>query len=340
MTTGLRWGIIGASDIAATRVIPAIRRGGDTVRFVQSTTSAWASAFATSNGIDRWLIDATPELKEVDAVYVSSANSSHAPQTIAALSAGKHVLCEKPLAMTIEDARAMTQLAEQRGLVLATNHHLPGAGTHRAIQRLVSSGALGRPLSVSVNHAVLLPERLRSWRLDDPTGGGVILDITVHDISAVQAMLGQTPMEATAVAVQQGDWGETKPSEVPDAVMAVLRFGDVLVQLYDAFTVAHFPTSVTVVGTEASVKGIDIMTQDPIGTLWRTVGSVTDEIAVPDRGDLYDIALDAFRGAIRGECEPAVSGTQGMAAMAGALAVRDSAATGRAVQIQPTGLGS
>ena len=268
----------------------------------------------------------------VDAVYVSSTNEKHASQTLTAIAAGKHVLCEKPLALTVADGRAMLRAADEQGVVLAVNHHLPGAATHRAIQHLVSSGNLGSPLAMRIGHAVMIPERLKGWRLADVAAGGVILDITVHDLSAAQAILGNTAEEASAIAVRQGAWGAVDQGP-PDAVMATLRFGDVLVQLHDAFTVAHCRSSLEVIGTEASLRGIDIMTQEPVGTLWRTVGSRTDEVGVSGRRDLYDIALDGFRSAVAGLGRPAVDGIAGLSALAGTLAVAEAASTGRTVPV-------
>ena len=242
------------------------------------------------------------------------------------------MLCEKPLALTVADGLKMLRAADGQGVVLAVNHHLPGAATHRTIQQLVSSGNLGRPLAMRIGHAVMIPERLKGWRLTDVAGGGVILDITVHDVSAAQAILGDTAQEASAIAVRQGAWGAVDEGP-PDAVMATLRFGDVLVQLHDAFTVAHCPSSLEVIGTEGSVRGIDIMTQEPIGTLWRTADGHTDEVAVPGRQDLYDVALNGFRSAIAGLGPPAVTAIEGLSALAGALAVAEAASTGLNVSV-------
>ena len=309
-------------------------RGGDTVAFVCSTTLAWADEYAAGHGIPNATADLARacEWPGVDAVYISSTNERHAPQTLAAIAAGKHVLCEKPLALTVADAREMLRAADEQGVMLAVNHHLPGAATHRTVQQLVSSGDLGRPLAMRIGHAVMIPERLKGWRLTDVAGGGVILDITVHDVSVAQAILGNTAEEASAIAVRQGAWGPVDEGP-PDAVMATLRFGDVLVQLHDAFTVAHCPSSLEVVGTEGSVRGIDIMTQEPVGSLWRTVDGHTEEIAVPGRQDLYDIALDGFRSAVAGLGPPTVTAAEGLTALAGALAVVEAASTGRNVSV-------
>lgn len=330
----LRWGLFGASDIAATRVVPAILRGGDTVALVYSSTRAWAEQYAATHGISQATDDLTRacEWPEVDAVYISSTNEKHASQTLAAVGAGKHVLCEKPMALTVTDGRDMLRAADEHGVVLAVNHHLPGAATHRAIQQLVSSGGIGTPLGVRIGHAVMIPERLRGWRLTDPTGGGVILDITVHDISAVQAILGTTASEASAIAVRQGAW-TCSDEGPPDAVMATLRFGNVLVQLHDAFTVAHCPSSVEVIGTEGSLRAVDIMTQEPVGALWRTADGQTEKITVSHRRDLYDIALEGFRLAVAGHGRPTVSAAEGLSALAGALAVAQAASSGCSVRV-------
>src|SRR5207344_2976655 len=111
-----------------------------------------------------------------------------------ASAAGKHVLCEKPLALSVDDGRAMLAACERAGVILATNHHLPGSGIHRTIRRLVADGAVGRVL------AVMLPERLQGgWRLGSRAGGGVAMDITCHDAAILNPLLGALPADAVAL---------------------------------------------------------------------------------------------------------------------------------------------
>lgn len=331
----LRWGLIGASDIAARWVLPAMRNAGDSVEFVYSSTAVWASEYAAANGVPHATDDLARacEWPDVDAVFISGVNERHAPQTIAATAAGKHVLCEKPMALTVADGRAMIDAAERHSVVLAINHHLPGADTHRTIQRLVSSGSLGTPLAVRVSFTIMISERRPAWRLHDPVGGGAILDLTTHSMSVTQAILGTTAAEASAIAVRQGPWTTPGDGGPPDAVMAALRFGDVPVLVHDAYSVAHRPATVEVIGTEASVRGVGILAQEPAGTLWRTANGETSEIQVPDRRDLYEIVADGFRSAIAGTGRPTVDGAAGLSALAGALAVAEAAKTGRTVTV-------
>jgi 1,5-anhydro-D-fructose reductase (1,5-anhydro-D-mannitol-forming) len=331
--TGLRWGLVGASDIAATRILPAMRNLGHEARSVLSSSPERGRAYAAANGIPESTTDLAALLAstEIDAVYISSTNELHHGQTLAAAAAGKHVLCEKPLALSLDDAWEMVAASEAAGVVLATNHHLPAAGTHRAIRELVSAGAVGKPLAVRVFHAVRLPEHLQGWRLTAKgRGGGVILDITCHDAAAVRAILGSDAQEAAALAVRQGPW--SAPSE--DAVVSALRYeGDVLVQTHDAFTIAFAGTGLQVHGTEGSILATDVMTQEPVGRVVLRTSAGEREVPPPDRRDLYEVALEAFERAVRGEGRPLVDGVDGARALAVALAVKEAAESGRTVTV-------
>ena len=130
----LGWGLIGASDIARTRMIEAIRtQPNNTVVAVMSSQIARAQSYAAETNIPRAYdsLDALLSDPEVDVVYISTTNELHAQQTLAAARAGKHVLCEKPLALALDDAREMVATCQAAGVVMATNHHLRNAATHR-----------------------------------------------------------------------------------------------------------------------------------------------------------------------------------------------------------------
>ena len=102
-------------------------------------------------------LNALVEDKNIDAVYISTTNELHRDQVFAAAAAGKHVLCEKPLALSLADARAMVADCRKRGVVMGTNHHLRNAATHRAMRDAIKAGRIGRPLFARVFHAVYLP---------------------------------------------------------------------------------------------------------------------------------------------------------------------------------------
>jgi 1,5-anhydro-D-fructose reductase (1,5-anhydro-D-mannitol-forming) len=327
----VKWALVGASDIAATRMIPAIRGRGDEVVAVISRDADRGIRFATDNEIAHATTDLDAVLADdaVEAVYISSRNHLHAAQSAVALAAGKHVLSEKPMAISSEQAQLVLDAAASSRVTFAVNHHLPGAATHRTIRRLINEGAIGRPLAISVCHAVVLPDRLRGWRLGRDAGSGVALDITCHDASVINAALGRPASIVTAVGVAQGNWAAGSA----DAVMSSMTYGDVTVQTHDAFTIGYRPTRFDVFGTDGAILAHDVMTQDPVGEVVLRTVSGEKSIDVGERADLYTTVLDAFADAIAGTGEPTVSGADGANAFIVAQAVSDAAASERAVSI-------
>lgn len=331
-----RWGLIGASTIAKEWVIGAIRATGGEVVSVMSTNAERGKQYALANGIPQSVTDLSDILTnpDIDAVYISTTNELHRDQTIAAARAGKHVLCEKPLALTLEDARDMDSAAKAAGVVLATNHHLRNAASHRAMRDAIAIGKIGKPLAARVFHAVYLPPHLQGWRLDKPdAGGGVILDITVHDADTLRFVLNDDPVEAVAFS-QSGGMGQ---AGLEDGVMGVLRFkSGVIAQFHDAFTTRYAETAFEVHGTEGSLIARNVMTQKPVGTLTLRDASGEHDLPLDDR-NLYETALAAFHDAIAGKGTPAASGEDGIWSLATGLAVVKAAATGTAIKIE-TGL--
>lgn len=329
-----RWGLIGASTIAKEWVIGAIRATGGEVVSVMSTSAERGKAYAEAQGIAK----AVTTLEEIvndpsiDAVYISTTNELHRDQALAAAKAGKHILCEKPLAMSLADARAMVHAAKDAGVVMATNHHLRNAATHRAMREAIKAGRIGTPLSARVFHAVYLPPHLQGWRIDKPeAGGGVILDITVHDADTLRFVLDSNPVEAIAFP-QAGGMGK---AGLEDAVMGVLRFENgVIAQFHDGFTTKFADTGLEVHGTEGSLIGRNVMTQRPVGTV--TLRDASGEQDLPlDPRNLYEAALAAFHAAIAGNGKPSATGEDGIWSLATGLAVVEAARTGGTAKIAP-----
>lgn len=329
-----RWGLIGASTIAKEWVIGAIRATGGEVISVMSTNAERGKTYAAENGIGKSVTDLDALVNDpgIDAVYISTTNELHRDQTLAAAKAGKHILCEKPLALSLDDARAMVEAAKDAGVVMATNHHLRNAATHRAMREAIKAGRIGTPLSARVFHAVYLPPHLQGWRLDKPqAGGGVILDITVHDADTLRFVLNDDPVEAIAFA-QAGGMGK---AGLEDAVMGVLRFRNgVIAQFHDGFTTKFAETGLEVHGTEGSLIGRNVMTQRAIGTV--TLRDAAGEHELPlDQRNLYETALAAFHAAVAGKGAPSATGEDGVWSLATGLAVVEAARSGSAVKIAP-----
>ena len=337
-----RFGLIGASFVAASRVVPALRRAGVSVTSLFDTD---AERFSLWQDQDLELM--TTELSDflssdVDAVYVSSRNAQHAAHAIAAAKAGKHVLLEKPMALSVEDAEAVIRAADEAGVQLAVNHHLPGSPLHVTARRLVSEGHIGALYSARINHAVLLPESLREWRLEPTPGGGVVFDITVHDASVLNRLFGAPPARVTALGVSQAKWnhGGTR-----DSVMTVIEYEPDadgvagIAQTHDAFNIPFPGTSMEIHGERGAIVIGDAMTQEAPGTVTLHTEHGTTAVDVDCSADLYDINVTAFLGATAGEGSPTTTGADGLAALQVALAAEASLASGRSIAIPEARLG-
>jgi 1,5-anhydro-D-fructose reductase (1,5-anhydro-D-mannitol-forming) len=334
--TSLGWGLIGASTIARSYMVRAINSQPlSRVVAVASSDPDRGRTFAQEVAIPAAYATVAELLADpaVDVVYISTTNEFHKEQTIAAAQAGKHVLCEKPLALTLDDAREMVAACHAAGVVMGTNHHLRNAVTHRTLRGLIKAGAVGRPLAARVFHAVYLPEHLQGWRIARPeAGGGVILDITVHDADTLRFVLDDEPIEVTATTANQG---MASPG-LADAVMGVIRFqSGLLAQFHDAFTIRHTGTGFEVHGTEGSLVGQDVMTQAPIGRLTLRRGDQIETIDPGPHEDLYTRSARLFNEAVVGNGQPAATGEDGIRSLAVALAAAVSAATGSIARIDP-----
>lgn len=327
----MRWIFVGASTIASQYMLGAVRAQGDEVTWVVSGSSSHGAQWARDHGVANATTDLAEALADDScaAVYVSSTNEKHLVQAKAAIAAGKHVICEKPLAMTVAEAAEMVAAAEAAGVSFATNHHLRCSGTHRAIKTLIDDGCIGKVLSVRVFHAVHLPAHLQGWRINDASaGGGVIPDITVHDADVVRFLLGEDPKTVVAQMMASG-MGEG----VEDSAMSVWTMpSGAMVMSHESFTHPYAGSGLEVHGTEGSIFAQGVMTQEPVGEVELVTASGREVVEV-SRHNLYEAGVGAFCAAVKGEGRPAADGVDGVKSLAVAMAVRDAAAKGAAVNV-------
>ena len=322
----MRWGLIGASTIAAEHVIGALRASGQEVAALHSGSVVRARDYAARHAIPA-IHDRLPDLladATLGAVYISSTNEKHRDQALAAIAAGKHVLCEKPLAMTVTEAAGMVRAAEAAGVVFATNHHLRCSGSHRAVRDLIASGRIGRVLSLRLFHAVHLPPHLQGWRINDASaGGGVIPDITVHDADVARFLLGEDPV---TVVAQMGTSGMGQGVE--DSAMSVWTMpSGAMVLSHESFTHPFAGSGLEVHGEKGSIFARGVMTQAPVGEVELITAAGREAVPYTPHG-LYVQAVTDFLAAVQGKGQPAATGWDGVASLAVALAVRQAAKSG------------
>jgi len=196
----LNWIVLGIGDIAVRRVIPAIqaeprsRLFGIVTRDPAKAAPYKARVWAT---LDEALADSEVQ-QEVQAVYVGTPVFLHAPQTIQSLRAGKHVICEKPMAMNEAEARAMLRAGEESGRTFGVAYYRRCYPKVQRAKELLAAGAIGKPVVAEfTNHMWFDGTGSRSWLVDPAkAGGGPLFDIASHRIDVLNFLFGQ-PLRAT-----------------------------------------------------------------------------------------------------------------------------------------------
>jgi 1,5-anhydro-D-fructose reductase (1,5-anhydro-D-mannitol-forming) len=194
----LNWMVVGIGDISTRRVIPAIlAESRSSLYGVVSRDKARGQAY--SDRVWTNLEDALDDPK-IDAVYIATPVALHAPQTIAALTSGKHVLCEKPVAMNYAEASKMVQVAHETGKTLGVAYYRRMYPKVQRAMKLIQEGAIGQPVLAEANHHSALPAEgtFRAWLLDPKlAGGGPLFDVASHRIDLFNYLFGK-PARVTA----------------------------------------------------------------------------------------------------------------------------------------------
>jgi len=188
----IHWLLIGIGDIARKRVIPAIL--ADPRSVLTGFVTRDAGKVQAYPGTHAWptLEAALASSEKIDAVYIASPVVFHAEQAIAALRAGKHVLCEKPVAMNYEEAASIVQAANASGNLFGVAYYRRLYPKLRRAKELIAAGAIGQPLFAEGIYHGWLESEERGW-LRDPAlaGGGPLYDVASHRIDAMNFLFGK-----------------------------------------------------------------------------------------------------------------------------------------------------
>ena len=198
----LRIGVLGCANIARAfvrdvRASPAVQ-----VVAVASRDAAKAAAFAADFGIARahGSYEALLDDAGVDAVYLPLPNSLHAPWAQRAAAAGKHVLCEKPLALNLAEAQAMFSAARRNGVLLLESYPYWFQPQTGALVQLLQEGAIGSVRSVQAGFGFTLRQPAGNIRMDPALGGGALLDAGSYPLSLIRLVMGTAPQRVQAEA--------------------------------------------------------------------------------------------------------------------------------------------
>ncbi|MCD6359546.1 MAG: Gfo/Idh/MocA family oxidoreductase, partial [Armatimonadetes bacterium] len=193
----LKWAIIGCGDIAYKRVAPAmVEDPNSELVALFSNTLERAEQMREEFGARRAYSDLAECLAddEVDAVYLASPHPRHLEETVAAAEAGKHVLSEKPMAVTAEECRGMIDACRDNGVALAVAYYRRWYPKAREMKRLIDDGAVGRPIRAHImigGRWTLERGHWKYWRVGAEAGGGALMDVGSHRLDLICYWLGE-----------------------------------------------------------------------------------------------------------------------------------------------------
>jgi predicted dehydrogenase len=215
MAGSVRWGIIGTANIARSSFLPAVREAGGEPAAVAGRDSGRAQAWARDNGIGRAVTGYQNLIDDpgIDALYIPLPNALHADWTIAALAAGKPVLCEKPLTGSVADTERVLAVAAETGIPLWEAFVFPFRDQHRRLRRLLADGVIGELREIQSNFHFLMTHPAGNIRMDPALAGGALADVGCYPVWLARDLFGADHETAWAAAewdaggVDVATWG-------------------------------------------------------------------------------------------------------------------------------------
>ncbi len=291
MANEVRWLILGCARIARRAIIRAIQAAPSAeLVAIASRDREKAAAWAKEFGIPRFFgsYEEAVAHEGIEAVYIPLPNELHRPWTIRAAEGGKHVLCDKPLALNAGEAEEMVQACRSHGVLLQEGfmwRHHPRA--LRALE-LVRSGVIGELRLVRASFSFDINRT--DWRLDPARGGGALWDIGCYGVNAARFFTGAEPDQVQAEAV----WWETG---VDMTLVAQLGFGSRTLAQIDCSFEVPFRCHMEIVGTRGTLELPDaFLPRTPAPLVINESGAVRTESF---QADQYAEMIEAFSRAVR-----------------------------------------
>lgn len=281
---------------------------------------------------------------DVDAVYIATPAHVHLEQAIACARAGKHVLCEKPLGLSVADAQAMVAACQEAGVRLGTALMMRFHAQHRAALELIRQGQLGKPVLARAQLSCWYPPIAGAWRQGSATGGGgALMDLGGHCIDLLQMFFG--PLKAVSCSITR----TVHAYEVEDGAVATLQFENGALGIIDTFFCIPDESSrnaLELYGSQGSIIAHGTIGQGARGEMTAYLKSApsgydaqqgrsseSGTVIDPTPVNMYRAEIEEFGRAILEEREPSNSGAIGLESQQVLAACYESARTGRTVEL-------
>jgi 1,5-anhydro-D-fructose reductase (1,5-anhydro-D-mannitol-forming) len=330
----VNWAMIGTGRVNQQMAKGVISAAGSTLLGVNSRDHEKAKLFAKENDVARTYetLDELVSDPDVDVVYIASPNSLHREHVLAAAAAGKHVLCEKPMANDVQSSLDMIEACKANGVELGIAFQYRQHEAHRTVRDLVVSGAIGTPVFADAAvHVPPLP--IPAWySMGDVAGGGVVPMAGVHRIDLLRFVLN-AEIEEISAFVKTREPG--RPFE--DTVTALLNFDNgTMATIRFALDVISSGDGVAVQGSSGWANAVRTTSQwwaDDGGELSVSTSGETTTKVFPSM-DLYRSQVEDFNLAVNGEGQFSASALDGLRAVEATLALFESARRGETVRVE------
>jgi predicted dehydrogenase len=305
----LNWGLIGTGDIAQKRIAPAFRDSSLCNLVAVSRARAYlAEDFAKEFGAKKWFADWRELIKddEIEAVYIATPVYLHAGQTIAAAEAGKHVLCEKPMAMSVKECDEMIAVCRANNVKLGIAYYRRFYPSIRRIKQIIAAGEIGKVSVAQINafeYVELSPEDPRYWFLEkEKSGGGPMMDFGCHRLEVLTNLFGKVRRVESIVA------NVVFEREVEDTAAALLQFENgICSNLTVTHTANESQDTLSIFGTKGSIH-MPVLNQSEIRI---KIGKDERIEFYPTATNTHQPLIEDFAEAVLLNQEPLISGEIG-----------------------------
>ena len=312
----LRWAILGCARISRRGLIPGIQQSNSgSLELIASrradAAAAWAREFQIPQHVGSY--ESAIANPAIDAVYIPLANEEHAPFVKLAADAGKHILCEKPLALNANEAREMVNYCREKGVILMEAFMWRHQPRVQQLLEIVKQGRIGELKLVRSSFS--FPIDMTDWRLDPARGGGALWDVGCYGVSTVRLFAGAEPVEIEGRA-RFSDRG------VDLSLGATLKFNNGVLGVIDCSFEQPFRCFYELVGSTGyiEVPAAYLPDESPIARQFDADGKLVEQLTFDGRNQ-YACMVDNFAASVESGSliAPSEDGLSQMIAIDGVL---------------------
>lgn len=350
MDSAVKWGVIGAGGIADRRTIPEgiVPAANSELVAVMDVDEARVREVASKYNVPKWYTSDADLLNDpsVEAVYIATPVNVHVEQAVAAAEKGKHVLCEKPLALTLDESRRIVDACKSAGVKLSVGLMMRFHACHQAIRKVIQDGEIGKPVMARAQLTCWYPQIPGAWRqIPECGGGGALMDLGVHTADLLRFFLGEVDAVTAFVDTTVQDY------PVDDSALMLMKFksgAQGVVESYFNIPDAAAQNALEIYGTKGCILAKGTIGQGSEGSFTvhssaedkgyeaaqtRDASGMAVRAVTPDPVNIYRAEIESFAGSILKGTDPTITAEDAIASFSAVLAAYRSSCEGKTIEL-------